>query len=231
LQTRKLRSVINVNRLPMNTNQLVIALTKGRILEEVLPLFEQANIVSSEDISKSRKLIFDTNLSNVKIMVIRGSDVPTYVEFGSADIGVVGKDLIMEHGSEGFYEPLDLKIAECRIMTAEPVKAPVRSGRLKVATKFTNIAKQYFAEQGQQIELIKLDGALELAPAMGLADSIVDIVDTGKTLKANGLEAKEVIAHISSRVIVNKASMKIKNSIIRDVLRKLNKAVADKIQN
>ena len=210
----------------MNTNQLVIALTKGRILEEVLPLFEQANIVPSEDISKSRKLIFDTNLSNVKIMVIRGSDVPTYV-----DIGVVGKDLIMEHGSEGFYEPLDLKIAECRIMTAEPVKAPVRSGRLKVATKFTNIAKQYFAEQGQQIELIKLNGALELAPAMGLADSIVDIVDTGKTLKANGLEAKEVIAHISSRVIVNKASMKIKNSIIRDVLRKLNKAIDDKIQD
>jgi len=231
LQTRILRSVINVNRLPMNTNQLVIALTKGRILEEVLPLFEQANIVPSEDISKSRKLIFDTNLSNVKIMVIRGSDVPTYVEFGSADIGVVGKDLIMEHGSEGFYEPLDLKIAECRIMTAEPVKAPVRSGRLKVATKFTNIAKQYFAEQGQQIELIKLNGALELAPAMGLADSIVDIVDTGKTLKANGLEAKEVIAHISSRVIVNKASMKIKNSIIRDVLRKLNKAIDDKIQD
>jgi len=215
----------------MNTNQLVIALTKGRILEEVLPLFEQANIVPSEDISKSRKLIFDTNLSNVKIMVIRGSDVPTYVEFGSADIGVVGKDLIMEHGSEGFYEPLDLKIAECRIMTAEPVKAPVRSGRLKVATKFTNITKQYFAEQGQQIELIKLNGALELAPAMGLADSIVDIVDTGKTLKANGLEAKEVIAHISSRVIVNKASMKIKNSIIRDVLRKLNKAIDDKIQD
>lgn len=231
MQTRILRSVINVNRLPMNTNQLVIALTKGRILEEVLPLFEQANIVPSEDISKSRKLIFDTNLSNVKIMVIRGSDVPTYVEFGSADIGVVGKDLIMEHGSEGFYEPLDLKIAECRIMTAEPVKAPVRSGRLKVATKFTNIAKQYFAEQGQQIELIKLNGALELAPAMGLADSIVDIVDTGKTLKANGLEAKEVIAHISSRVIVNKASMKIKNSIIRDMLRKLNKAVDDKIQD
>ncbi len=231
MQTRILRSVINVNRLPMNTNQLVIALTKGRILEEVLPLFEQANIVPSEDISKSRKLIFDTNLSNVKIMVIRGSDVPTYVEFGSADIGVVGKDLIMEHGSEGFYEPLDLKIAECRIMTAEPVKAPVRSGRLKVATKFTNIAKQYFAEQGQQIELIKLNGALELAPAMGLADSIVDIVDTGKTLKANGLEAKEVIAHISSRVIVNKASMKIKNSIIRDVLRKLNKAIDDKIQD
>lgn len=231
MQTRILRSVINVNRLPMNTNQLVIALTKGRILEEVLPLFEQANIVPSEDISKSRKLIFDTNLSNVKIMVIRGSDVPTYVEFGSADIGVVGKDLIMEHGSEGFYEPLDLKIAECRIMTAEPVKAPVRSGRLKVATKFTNITKQYFAEQGQQIELIKLNGALELAPAMGLADSIVDIVDTGKTLKANGLEAKEVIAHISSRVIVNKASMKIKNSIIRDMLRKLNKAVDDKIQD
>lgn len=228
--TQLLRSVTNINKIPMNTNQLVIALTKGRILEEVLPLFEQANIVPCEDISKSRKLIFDTNLSNVKIMVIRGSDVPTYVEFGSADIGVVGKDLIMEHGSAGFYEPLDLKIAKCRIMTAEPVRESVRSGRLRVATKFTNIAKQYFAEQGQQIELIKLNGALELAPAMGLADSIVDIVDTGKTLKANGLEAKEVIAYISSRVIVNKASMKIKNSIIRDVLGKLSKAVAPIIE-
>lgn len=209
----------------MSSTQLVIALTKGRILDEVLPLFAQANIVPAEDISKSRKLIFDTNIDNVKLMVIRGSDVPTYVEFGSADMGVVGKDLILEYGSEGFYEPLDLKIAKCRLMTAEPVTPVVTEGRLKVATKFTNIAKKYFAEQGKQIELIKLNGALELAPSMGLADAIVDIVDTGNTLRANGLEPKDLIAEVSSRIIVNKASMKIKNSIIRDVLGKLRKAV------
>ncbi len=209
----------------MDSKQLVIALTKGRILEQVLPLFEQANIVPAENISQSRKLIFETNLKNVNLMVIRGSDIPTYVEFGSADMGIVGKDLILEYGSEGFYEPLDLRIAVCRIMTAEPIGSVPRQGRLKVATKFTNIAKRYFAEQGQQIELIKLNGALELAPAMGLADSIVDIVDTGKTLKANGLEPKALIANVSSRVIVNKASMKIKNATIREILGKLSKAV------
>lgn len=209
----------------MNSPQLVIALTKGRILDEVLPLFAQADIVPIEDISKSRKLIFDTNINNVKLMVIRGSDVPTYVEFGSADMGVVGKDLILEYGSAGFYEPLDLKIAKCRLMTAQPVNAQAGQGRLKVATKFTNIAKQYFAEKGQQIELIKLNGALELAPSMGLADAIVDIVDTGNTLRANGLEPRELIANVSSRVIVNKASMKIKNAIIREILGKLRRAV------
>jgi ATP phosphoribosyltransferase len=210
----------------MTSQRLVIALTKGRILEEVLPLFEQADIVPSENINESRKLIFDTNWDNVKLMVIRGSDVPTYVEFGSADIGVVGKDLILEYGNEGFYEPLDLRLAACRLMTAGPAGSTPGPGRLRVATKFTNIAKRYFAEQGQQIELIKLNGALELAPAMGLADAIVDIVDTGKTLKANGLEPKELIAEVSSRIIVNKASMKIKNAIIREILGKLNKAVA-----
>ena len=209
----------------MNSSHLVIALTKGRILEEVLPLFAQADILPIEDISKSRKLIFDTNLANVKLMVIRGSDVPTYVEFGSADMGVVGKDLILEYGSEGFYEPLDLKIAKCRLMTAQPVNGQTSQGRLKIATKFTNIAKQYFAEKGQQIELIKLNGALELAPAMGLADAIVDIVDTGNTLRANGLEPRELITEVSSRVIVNKASMKIKNGVIREILGKLHRAV------
>ncbi|MCG8414630.1 MAG: ATP phosphoribosyltransferase [Pseudomonadales bacterium] len=210
----------------MSASPLVIALTKGRILEETLPLFEQAGIVPAEDIKTSRKLLFDTSLTDVKLMVIRGSDVPTYVEFGSADMGVSGKDLILEYGSEGFYEPLDLKIAACRLMTAQPVNTSLPSGRLRVATKFTNIAKRYFAEQGQQIELIKLNGALELAPSMGLADVIVDIVDTGKTLKANGLEAKETIAEISSRIIVNKASMKIKHGIISDILSKLRQAVS-----
>ena len=209
----------------MSAANVVIALTKGRILEETLPLFAAAGIVPTEDIFNSRKLLFETNLDNVQLMIIRGSDVPTYVEFGSADMGVAGKDLIMEYGEDGFYEPLDLKIASCRLMTAEPVGAQPSLDRLKVATKFTNIAKRYFAEQGKQIELIKLNGALELAPSLGLADAIVDIVDTGKTLKANGLEAKDLIADISSRVIVNKAAMKIKNAVIRDILGKLRSAV------
>ena len=214
----------------MSQPNLVIALTKGRILEEVLPLFEQAGIVPAEDIFSSRKLIFATNLDNVKLMIIRGSDVPTYVEFGSADMGVVGKDLILEYGGEGFYEPLDLKLATCRLMTAAPAGANLDSlqqsrSRLRVATKFINIARRYFAEQGRQIELIKLNGALELAPSLGLADAIVDIVDSGKTLKANGLEPLDLITDVSSRVIVNKASLKIKNSAIREILGKLKAAV------
>jgi len=209
----------------MKSTNLVIALTKGRILKETLPLLAAANIEPMEDITQSRKLLFDTNLDNVKLMVVRGSDVPTYVEFGSADMGVAGKDLILEHGSDGFYEPLDLRIAKCRLMTAEPMVPSSTSDTLKVATKFTNIAKKYFAEQGQQVELIKLNGALELAPSLGLADLIVDIVETGKTLTANGMEPKDLITNVSSRVIVNKASMKIKNAIIHDILRKLSAAV------
>jgi ATP phosphoribosyltransferase len=214
----------------MSNSKLVIALTKGRILEEVLPLFERAGIIPSENIQKSRKLIFSTNLDNVDLMIIRGSDVPTYVEFGSADMGIVGKDLLLEYGSEGFYEPLDLNLARCRLMTAAPVgmnldSAQKTGGRLRIASKFVNITKRYFAEQGRQIELIKLNGALELAPSMGLADAIVDIVDSGKTLKANGLEPLDVIVEISSRVIVNKASLKIKNKAIREVLGRLKAAV------
>lgn len=214
----------------MTQSNLVIALTKGRILEETLPLFEQAGIVPLEDIASSRKLIFDTSLDHVKLMIIRGSDVPTYVEFGSADMGVVGKDLILEYGGEGFYEPLDLKLATCRLMTAAPKginldELQQSRSRLRVATKFINIARRYFAEQGRQIELIKLNGALELAPSLGLADAIVDIVDSGKTLQANGLEPLDLITEVSSRVIVNKASLKIKNSSIREILGKLRNAV------
>ena len=209
----------------MKSTNLVIALTKGRILKETLPLLAAANIEPMEDITQSRKLLFDTNFDNVKLMVVRGSDVPTYVELGSADMGVAGKDLILEHGSKGFYEPLDLRIAKCRLMTAEPMIPSSTSDTLKVATKFTNIAKKYFAEQGQQVELIKLNGALELAPSLGLADLIVDIVETGKTLTANGMEPKDLITNVSSRVIVNKASRKIKNAIIHDILRKLSAAV------
>lgn len=208
-----------------NKTNLIIALTKGRILEETLPLFERAGIVPSESLKKSRKLLFETNIKNVQFMLLRGSDVATYVEFGSADMGVVGKDLILEHGSEGFYEPLDLGIAQCRLMTAVRSDRKITSGRISVATKYINIAKQYFADQGKQIELIKLNGALELAPALGLADAIVDIVDTGKTLKANGLEPQNLIADISSRVIVNKASMKIKHKIVSEITGLLDKAV------
>ena len=177
----------------MSSQKLVIALTKGRILEEVLPLLEKAGVIPAEDISNSRKLLFDSNLPDVQLMVIRGSDVPTYVELGSADIGIAGKDMILEYGSQGFYEPVDLRIACCRLMTAAPVGAKLDSPRLRVASKFVNIAKQYFARQGRQVDLIKLNGALELAPLIGLADCIVDIVDTGKTLKAHGLEPRELM--------------------------------------
>ncbi len=209
-------------------NKLVIALTKGRILDEVLPLLEQAGIMPSEDLTSSRKLIFDSNLEGVQLMVLRGSDVPTYVELGSADIGITGKDILMENGSEGYYEPLDLKLATCRLMTAAPVNQKETPKRLRVASKFVNIAKNYFSEQGRQVDIIKLNGALELAPIMGLADCIVDIVDTGKTLQANGLEPREYIADVSTRVIVNKAAMKIKHGRIQSLLERLEAAVAIK---
>jgi len=212
----------------MSDNKLVIALTKGRILDEVLPLLEVAGIIPAEDINNSRKLIFDSNLADVQLMVIRGSDVPTYVELGSADIGITVKDILMENGSEGYYEPLDLKLATCRLMTAAPINQTQTPKRLRVASKFVNIAKNYFSEQGRQVDIIKLNGALELAPIMGLADCIVDIVDTGKTLVANGLEPREFIADVSTRVIVNKASMKIKHDRVQSLLERLAKAVADK---
>ncbi len=210
----------------MSEQKLVIALTKGRILDEVLPLLQQAGITPAEDMGKSRKLIFDSNLPNVRLLVIRGSDVPTYVELGSADIGIAGKDMILEYGSRGYYEPLDLRIACCRLMTAAPVGSTLDSPRLRVASKFVNVAKQFFSEQGRQVDIIKLGGALELAPLMGLADCIVDIVDTGNTLRAHGLEPRELIAEVSTRVIVNRASMKIKHDMVQSFLQRLQQAVA-----
>lgn len=212
--------------MPNTATPLVLALTKGRILEEVMPLLNAAGIELLEDPGKSRKLIFDTTIPTLRVMIVRGSDVPTYVEFGSADLGVVGKDLLMEYGESAFYEPLDLGIARCRLMTAAPVGAPKPEGRVRVASKFVNIARRYFAEQGRQAEIIKLNGALELAPSMGLADWIVDIVDSGNTLKANGLEPLELIANISSRVIVNKAAMKMKHQAISVLLDRLSQVVA-----
>ena len=188
--------------------QLTIALTKGRILTETLPLLARAGIEPLEDIASSRRLVFDTSREGVRLVVIRGSDVPTYVRHGAADVGVVGKDMLLEHGAEGLYEPLDLGIARCRLMTAGPVGWRPGPARVRVATKFTNIARRHFAARGVHAEVIKLYGAMELAPIMNLADLIVDIVDTGNTLMANGMEPLEEIAAISSRLVINKAAMR-----------------------
>ncbi len=207
------------------TAQLRIALSKGRILNETLPLLKTAGIELLEEPSKSRKLIFPTTDPNVEIIIIRATDVPTFVEHGAADIGVAGKDVLMEHGARGMYEPLDLKISRCRLMVAAKTNPEPVNGRLRVATKFINITKRYYAEKGEQVEVIKLYGSMELAPLVGLADKIVDIVDTGNTLRANGLEPTELIAEISSRLIVNKASMKTKHAAIQKLIDQLSVAV------
>lgn len=205
---------------------LTIALTKGRILEETLPLLAAAGIEPLEDMEKSRKLVFDTTQAGVRLLLLRGADVPTYVQFGAADMGISGKDTLMENGAEGLYEPLDLNIARCRLMTAGVKGESLPAGRIRVATKYVNIAKQYYASQGRQTDIIKLYGAMELAPIMNLADEIVDIVDTGNTLRANGLEPRDFIADISSRLIVNKASMKMKHVQIQTIIDHIAKAVA-----
>ncbi len=211
--------------------KLTIALTKGRILKDTLPLFAEAGIEPVEDISKSRKLIFDTTLPHVRFVVIRGTDVPTYVQLGAADIGVAGKDMLLEHGAAGMYEPLDLGIARCRLMTAVMRDREPPAGRIKVATKFVNVARQYFAAQGTQVDLIKLYGAMELAPMMDLADVIVDIVDTGNTLRANGMEPADTIAEISSRLVVNTSAMKRKHESVTDVVERLRRAVQARAAN
>lgn len=207
------------------SKQLILALSKGRILDETLPLLADAGITPAEDLSKSRKLLFDTNLPDVKLVVIRATDVPTYVQLGAADLGIAGKDVLLEHGAEGLYEPLDLEIARCKLMTAGVTGQPPAHARRRVATKFVNVARRYYAQQGIQAEVIKLYGAMELAPLMNLADEIVDIVDTGNTLRANGMEPRELIAHISTRLVVNKASMTMKHDRIKPLLARLDIAV------
>ncbi|GHC20167.1 ATP phosphoribosyltransferase [Aidingimonas halophila] len=207
------------------SKQLILALSKGRILEETLPLLADAGIEPSEDIDKSRKLLFDTNLPNVKLVVIRATDVPTYVQLGAADLGVAGKDVLMEHGAEGLYEPLDLRIAKCRLMTAGIQGAEPARARRRVATKFVDIARRYYAERGIQAEVIKLYGGMELAPLMNLADEIVDIVDTGNTLRANGMAPRELIADISTRLVVNKAAMTMKHEQLKPLIDRLREAV------
>ncbi len=204
---------------------MTLALSKGRIFKETLPLLAHAGIFPLDDPETSRKLILDTNIAEMKIIIIRASDVPTYLEYGAADLGVAGKDVLMEHGSSGLYEPLDLKIANCRLMSAglKGMKEP--EGRLKVATKFVNSAHRYYAEQGKQVEIIKLYGSMELAPIVGLADIIVDLVESGNTLKANGLVPLEHIADISARLVVNKAAMKMKHQWIQSFIDKIAEAV------
>ena len=213
----------------LNNIMITIALSKGRIYKETLPLLEAANIIPAEDPEKSRKLILDTNQDDVKLVIIRATDVPTYVQFGAADIGVAGKDVLLEHGAEGLYEPVDLKIAKCKLMTAGLVDADQghqnKNGRLRVATKFVNVAKRFFEARGEQVEVIKLYGSMELGPIVGLADLIVDVVDTGNTLKANGLKPMDHIADVSSRLIVNKAAMKMKHERISNIIEKIKAAV------
>lgn len=208
------------------TNNISIAVSKGRIYKEALPLLAHAGIEPIDDPNTSRKLILDTNHDDVKLVIVRASDVPTYVQYGAADLGVTGKDVLMEHGGEGLYDPLDLNIARCRMMTAGLKDAAPVHGRMRVATKYVNCARRWYAEQGMQVELIKLYGSMELAPIVGLADRIVDLVDTGNTLKANGLVAMEHMADISSRLVVNKASMKMKHERIKRLIALLGEAVA-----
>lgn len=202
---------------------LTIAPSKGRILEESLPLLAKLGLDPAGDID--RLLRVPSRDKQVSLLIVRPADVPTYVEHGAADLGVAGKDVLMEYGGQGLYEPLDLKIANCKLMTAGKVGAPEPKGRLRVATKFVNVAKRYYAEQGRQVDIIKLYGSMELAPLVGLADKIIDVVDTGNTLRANGLEPQELIAHISSRLIVNKASMKMQHARIQALIDTLHAAV------
>jgi ATP phosphoribosyltransferase len=207
---------------------LTIALSKGRIFEQTLPLLAAAGIRCADDPETSRKLILDTDDPSVKLVIIRASDVPTYVQYGAADIGVAGKDVLLEHGGDGLYEPLDLRIARCRMMVAGRPEASLdagRRGRLRIATKYVRCAERHFAAKGQQVEVIKLYGSMELAPLVGLSDLIVDLVESGNTLKANGLTPLEHICDISSRLIVNKASWKMKHGRVTALLDALQDAV------
>jgi ATP phosphoribosyltransferase len=210
---------------------LTVALNRGRILKECLPLLEKAGMAPAEDPEGSRKLIFETRSGGHRLVVMRGSDVPTYVEYGAADVGITGKDTIMEYGGgTHFYERLDLGIGRCRLMTAAPADSELTGGGalrgpLRVATKFVNVARRYFEAQGRQVTIIPLSGAMEIAPLMDLADCIVDIVDTGNTLKANGLVPLETIAEISSRLIVNRASMKTRFAEVRALTERMGEVI------
>jgi ATP phosphoribosyltransferase len=200
---------------------LTIALSKGRILDQTLPLLKKAGISIPKKELESRKLILDTNLSDVKVIVIRASDVPVFVQHGAADLGIAGKDVLLEHGANGIFELLDLGISKCRLMVASKKDQDLNKSTLKVATKYVKSAKEYFYKQGKHVEVIKLYGAMELAPIVGLSDCIVDLVDTGNTLKANNLVPLELIQEISSRLIVNSAAFNTKHKDIKQWIQKI----------
>src|SRR4051812_21656806 len=208
---------------------ITLALAKGRIFEETVPLLAAAGIAPSEDPEKSRKLIIGTNRPGLRVILVRAADVPTYVQYGAADLGVAGRDLLAEHGGQGLYQPLDLGIARCRMVVAAPedfdYASAVRQGaRLRVATKYVGTAREHFAAKGMHVDLIHLYGSMELAPLVGLADAIVDLVDTGNTLRANRLRVVEEILAVSSRLIVNPASMKVKRAELAPVIEALESA-------
>lgn len=212
---------------------ITLALSKGRIFDETMPLLEQAGIVPLEAPEKSRKLIIGTNRDDVRIIIVRATDVPTYVQHGAADLGVAGKDVLIEHSGQGLYQPLDLEIAKCRLCVAAPVgfdyQAAVRQGaRLRVATKYVNSAREHFAARGVHVDLIKLYGSMELAPLVGLADAIVDLVSTGSTLKANRLVEVEEICDISSRLVVNQAALKTKYEQLNPLVEVFTRAVSQR---
>lgn len=202
---------------------ITLALSKGRIFDETMPLLQAAGITVLEDPEKSRKLILPTNRNEVRVVLVRATDVPTYVQYGGADLGVTGKDTLIEHGGQGLYQPLDLQIAKCRVSVAvradfDYASAVKQGSRLKVATKYTTIAREFFAAKGVHVDLIKLYGSMELAPLTGLADAIVDLVSTGNTLKANHLVEVERIMDISSRLVVNQAALKLKQAPLRALI-------------
>ena len=210
---------------------ITMALSKGRIFEETLPLLAAAGIEVTDDPEKTRKLILATNQPGIQVVLVRATDVPTYVQHGGADLGVAGKDVLLEHGGEGLYQPLDLKIARCRMSVAtredfDYAGAVKQGSRIRVATKYTAIARQHFADKGVHVDLIKLYGSMELAPLTGLADAIVDLVSTGKTLLANRLREVEPFMDISSRLVVNQAALKLKRDSLRPLIDAIGNAVA-----
>lgn len=214
-----------------DTGVITLALSKGRIFDETLPLLETAGIKPADDPEKSRKLVIATNRPDVKIIIVRASDVPTYVQYGAADMGIAGKDVLLEHDGDGLYQPLDLRIARCRMMVAVAnefdYESAVRQGaRIRVATKYVKTAREHFGAKGVHVDLIKLYGSMELAPLAGLAEAIVDLVSSGNTLKANNLRPVEEIMPISSRLIVNQAALKLKRNRVQPMLEAFSAAVA-----
>jgi ATP phosphoribosyltransferase len=212
---------------------ITIALSKGRIFQETMPLLAAAGITALEDPETSRKLILSTNRPDVRLIIVRATDVPTYVQYGAADMGIAGKDVLNEYGGEGLYQPLDLKIARCKMMVAvredfDYFGSVRRGARFKVVTKYVKTAREHFADKGMHVDLIKLYGSMELGPLVGLADAIVDLVSTGGTLRANNLKAVEEVAAISSRLVVNQASLKLKRDLLQPIMDALAQAVANK---